>query len=76
MPRTVDEIINQAEDLAARFEEHEPDVDGVKDATVTYEEGLAHVTYDPAKTNPTAIAAAVEEQTGYKAQTQVSPPSK
>ncbi len=33
MPRTIDEIINQAEELAARFEHHEPDVDGVRDAS-------------------------------------------
>jgi hypothetical protein len=32
MPRTADEIISQAEELAARFEEHEPDADDVKDA--------------------------------------------
>ncbi len=33
MPRTVDEIINQAEELAARFEDHEPDTDEVRDAS-------------------------------------------
>lgn len=33
MPRTVDEIINQAEELAERFEEHEPDSDEVRDAS-------------------------------------------
>jgi hypothetical protein len=33
MPRTVEEIINQAEVLAARFESHEPDTNDVKDAT-------------------------------------------
>lgn len=33
MPRTVDEIINQAEELALRFEDHEPDVDDMKDAS-------------------------------------------
>jgi hypothetical protein len=33
MPRTVDEIINQAEELAARFEGHEPDADEVRDAS-------------------------------------------
>ncbi len=37
MPRTVDEIINQAEDLAAHFEDHEPDVDDVKDASALRE---------------------------------------
>ena len=34
MPRTVDEIINQAEELAARFEDHEPNADDVRDANV------------------------------------------
>ncbi|MGH7511014.1 MAG: hypothetical protein ACRDXD_08145 [Acidimicrobiia bacterium] len=33
MPRTIDEIINQAEELAARFEDHEPDPDAMRDAT-------------------------------------------
>ena len=32
MPRTIDEIINQAEELVARFEAHEPDPDAVRDA--------------------------------------------
>jgi hypothetical protein len=33
MPRTIDEIIKHAEELAARFEDHEPDVDEIRDAT-------------------------------------------
>lgn len=33
MPRTIDEIINQAAELAARFEDHEPDPDGIQNAT-------------------------------------------
>lgn len=37
MPRTVDEIINQAEELAARFEDHEPDSDDIKDASALRE---------------------------------------
>jgi hypothetical protein len=32
MPRTADQIINQAEELAARFEDHLPDADDVRDA--------------------------------------------
>jgi hypothetical protein len=32
MPRTIDEIISQAEELAARFESHEPDTENIKDA--------------------------------------------
>ena len=37
MPRTIDEIINQAEELAARFEDHEPDADDIKDANAIRE---------------------------------------
>jgi hypothetical protein len=32
MPRTIDEIIGQAQALAVRFEDHEPNADDVKDA--------------------------------------------
>lgn len=32
MPRTIHQIINQAEELAARFEDHEPNVDDVREA--------------------------------------------
>lgn len=37
MPRTIDEIINQAEELAARFENHEPDPGAIQDATALRE---------------------------------------
>jgi hypothetical protein len=37
MPRTIDEIINQAEELAARFENHEPSADDIKDASALRE---------------------------------------
>lgn len=37
MPRTADEIINRAEELAARFEDHQPDADDIKDASVLRE---------------------------------------
>jgi hypothetical protein len=37
MPRTIDEITNQAEELAARFEDHDPDTDEVRDATALRE---------------------------------------
>ncbi|HUP15934.1 MAG TPA: hypothetical protein VM848_07795 [Acidimicrobiia bacterium] len=37
MPRTIDEIINQAEELAARFEDHEPGANDVKDASALRE---------------------------------------
>jgi hypothetical protein len=32
MPRSIDEILRQADDLADRFEKHDPDTDRVKDA--------------------------------------------
>lgn len=37
MPRTIDEIISQAEELATRFEDHEPDADDVRDASALRE---------------------------------------
>ena len=45
-------------------------IDGVKDATVSYEKGTAEVTYDPAKTTPDAIAKGVTEKSGFKAAVQ------
>lgn len=32
MPRTIDQIITRAEELAVRFEEHEPAPEGIRDA--------------------------------------------
>lgn len=37
MPRTAEEIIHQAEELAARFEDHAPDADDVWDASTLRE---------------------------------------
>lgn len=37
MPRTAEEIIHQAEELATRFEDHEPDADDVRDASALRE---------------------------------------
>lgn len=45
-------------------------VDGVKDATVSYKEGRAEVSYDPAKTTPEAIARVISEKSGFKAEVQ------
>jgi copper chaperone CopZ len=50
-------------------------IDGVKDATVSDEKGRAEVTYDPAKTNPEAMAKVVTEQSGFKADVQRKPKS-
>jgi len=43
-------------------------VDGVKDVKASYEKGAAEVTYDPAKTNPEAIAKVITERSGFKAE--------
>jgi copper chaperone CopZ len=43
-------------------------VDGVKAVTVSYDKAAADVTYDPAKTTPAAIAKAITEKTGFKAE--------
>ncbi len=45
-------------------------VDGVTEANVSYEKGLAEVTYDPAKTTPQAIAQAITKRSGFKAEAQ------
>ena len=37
MPRTIDEIMSQAEEIAARFEDHEPDADEVRDPSALRE---------------------------------------
>lgn len=41
MPRTIEEIISRAEELAMRFEDHNPDTDGIRDATALHELRLA-----------------------------------
>ena len=48
-------------------------VDGVTNVAANYEKGIAEVTYDPAKTNPDAIAKVITEKTGYKAVPQGEP---
>jgi len=45
-------------------------VEGVKDATASYEKGTAEIAYDSAKTSPDAIAKVVTEQSGFKAEVQ------
>jgi len=47
-------------------------VDGVAEANVSYENGRADVTYDPAKTTPEKIAKAITENSGFKAELQPS----
>ena len=41
-------------------------IDGVKNATVSFEKKTADISYDPTKTNPEAIAKAITEKTGFK----------
>ena len=43
-------------------------VDGVKAAKVSQPDGRAEITYDPAKTSPHAIAAAINQKTSFKAE--------
>jgi copper chaperone CopZ len=42
-------------------------IDGVKEATVSYEKGTAEISYDPTKTNPEAIAKAITKKSGFPA---------
>jgi len=42
-------------------------IDGVKDATVSFEKKTADISYDPTKTNPEAIAKTITEKTSFKA---------
>ena len=41
-------------------------LDGVSEARVTFETGLAELTYDPRKIDPAKLAAALAKATGYK----------
>jgi len=50
-------------------------VDGVTEAKVSYENGLAEVIYDPSKTTPDKIVKAITENSGFKAELQPSPKS-
>lgn len=43
MPRTAQEILEQADDLAARFEQHEPGDNAARDATALREVRVAFV---------------------------------
>lgn len=43
-------------------------VGGVKGVKVSYRNGTAEVTYNPAKTTPEAIAKAITETSGFKAE--------
>ena len=45
-------------------------VNGVTETKVSYKEGRAEVTYDPTKTTPEAIARAITDNSGFKAEVQ------
>jgi len=42
-------------------------VDGVTDVVVSHKTGRADVTYDPAKSTPSAVAKAITDGSGFKA---------
>lgn len=43
-------------------------VDGVTDVKASYAKGNAEVTYDPSKTNPSAIAKVITDRSGFTAE--------
>jgi copper chaperone len=53
---------------AGRVEKTALGIDGVKAAKASQRKGTAEITFDPAKTNPGAIAASITSQTPFKAQ--------
>ena len=53
---------------AATVEKAAKKIDGVIAAKVSQPEASAEITYDPAKTNPEAIAKALNEKTTFKAE--------
>lgn len=53
---------------AARVEKAAKNIAGVKVAKVSQPKGVAEVTYSAAKTTPDAIAKAITDRTGFKAE--------
>ena len=43
-------------------------IDGVGEVLVSHERGTAQVSYDPAKTDPAAIAKAITEHSGFRSE--------
>ena len=43
-------------------------VEGVGEVVVSHERGTAQMTYDPARTNPAAIAQAITDHAGFKSE--------
>ena len=53
---------------AAKVEQTALKLDGVTAAKVSQPNGTAEITYDSAKTNPTAIAKYITDKSGFKAE--------
>lgn len=53
---------------ASRVEKTALAIEGVKAAKVDQPKGIAEITFDPAKTNPDAVATAISKQTPFKAE--------
>lgn len=53
---------------ASKVEQTVLKLDGVKAATVSQPHGTAEIIYDPAKTNPAAIAKYITDKSGFKAE--------
>ena len=51
---------------AARVEKTAKEIDGVKAVKVDQPNGTAEITYDPQKTSPEAVAAAITKKTPFK----------
>lgn len=51
-------------------------VQGVTEVKVSYTKGHAEVTYEPAKTTPEAVAKAITDKSGFKAETTEPAPKK
>lgn len=52
----------------AQVEKAAKKIDGVTSAKASQPKGTAEITYDPAKTTPEAIAKAITDKTGFKAE--------
>ncbi|MGH9311582.1 MAG: heavy-metal-associated domain-containing protein [Vicinamibacterales bacterium] len=53
---------------AAQVEKAAKKIDGVTAANASQPKGSAEITYDPSKTTPEAIAKAITDKTGFKAE--------
>ena len=63
-------------ECAKTVEKEAKKIAGVKTAKVDQPKGEAEITYDPAKTSPEAIAKAINQKTGFKAEPPRDPEKK